>query len=83
MTESGARPAEGQGVKVMCLIASPNSLPYILLCCVRPSVGGGSGPLGTRGPRPVHKELCAVSVPSDRGVARGTRVVSAWRLKAC
>ena len=30
----------------MCLIATPNSLPYILLCGVRPSVGGGFGPLG-------------------------------------
>ncbi len=41
VTESDLELAEGKGGRVMCGVNWINSLRYILLCCVRPSVGGG------------------------------------------
>ncbi len=46
-------------MKVIGFTGLLKSLTYILLCGVRPSVGGGFGPLGTRGLVPVIRNLCA------------------------
>ena len=55
--ESGLEPAEGQSMKVIGFTGLLKSLTYILLCGVRPSVGGGFGPLGTPWGVPVLREF--------------------------
>ncbi len=60
--ESGAEPAEGKGVKVMGGLSGINSLRYILLCGVRPSVWGGFGPLGLSCLSPFTRERLTASL---------------------
>ena len=62
--ESVTGPAEGKGGEVMGLTGVPQSLAIYYCAGLRPSVGGGSGPLGLSYLSPDTRSLCLLHTSS-------------------